>query len=207
MTLKEFDLSFLETGVEFIAGFDEAGRGPICGPVAAAGVVIKKDFYHPLINDSKQLTEKERIELFPLIIANSLAYSIVFISPQDIDRINILEASRLGMEKALDEILSSGQRVDLCLTDYMKLHTPIRTIAMKKGDATSFSIACASILAKVARDQEMVRLGRQFPQYELERHKGYPTRRHLELIEKFGIEMSIYRLSFGPVKNILSIKN
>lgn len=204
MTLKEFDRSHLEAGIEFIAGFDEAGRGPICGPVTAAGVVVRPEFFHPLINDSKQLSEKQRLELYPLIIENALAYSIVFVSPQEIDAINILEASRVGMERALESMLASGQRIDLCLTDYMKLRTPIKTVPLKKGDATSFSIACASILAKVARDRYMTELGQRFPQYELERHKGYPTARHLELLERHGVEKSIYRLSYAPVRRCLA---
>jgi len=206
MNLKEFDDSFRVNGKEFIAGFDEAGRGPLCGPVVCAGVVLDSSFYDERINDSKQLTERTRDCLFDIIKEKAVCYEIVFISNKVIDEINILEASRKGMQTALDKFIVNKQKIDVVLTDYMNLKTDIPLKSLAKGDATSLSIACASILAKVARDRYMEELDKIYPQYELAKNKGYPTKRHLELLEQYGPVEEIYRLSYGPVKALRQIK-
>lgn len=199
MSLKKYDDLNRTNNIKLIAGFDEAGRGPLCGPVVAAGVIMDPNFYNELINDSKKLTEKKREECYELIIKNAIDYMIVSVSPQLIDRINILEASRLGMQLALDEMLKNN-KIDLIMTDYMKLKTDLPILSLKHGDATSFSIACASILAKVTRDRYMKDIDQKYPQYEFAKHKGYPTKRHLELLDEYGPLSDFYRFSYGPLK-------
>lgn len=202
---KEFDDSYRVNKDGLIAGFDEAGRGPICGPVVAAGVILRPDFDADIINDSKKMTPKQRDLAYDLIIKEALFYHISIVSSQTIDQINILEASRLGMQQALDDMINHNIKPNYLLTDYMKLNNTydIKLDALKKGDAKSLNIGAASILAKVTRDRIMEDLDKKYPQYELKKHKGYPTKRHLELIQEYGIKEDIYRLTFGPVKKII----
>ncbi|MGN0708158.1 MAG: ribonuclease HII [Faecalibacterium sp.] len=176
------------------AGVDEAGRGPLCGPVCVAACIL--DPANPVfgINDSKKLTEKKREELFDQILEKALAYRIIFVGPEIIDRDNILNATLGGMRQAVEEleivpnlVLVDGNRCPPGLA------MPAQPVV--KGDATSASIGAASILAKVSRDRFMMELDRQYPQYQLAKHKGYPTRLHYELIEQYGIQ-PFYRRSF-----------
>lgn len=205
--LKEFDDEVKRKyQVSLIAGFDEAGRGPLCGPVSCAGVVLPNDFYCPLIDDSKKLTAKEREKASLIIKEKALAYSITFIYPEEIDEINILNASRKGMELCLEEIIKKV-KVEFCITDYMKLNTSIPILDIAKGDATSEVVAAASILAKTARDAYMDELDKEYPQYQFSKHKGYPTKLHLELLEKYGIIKGIYRTSYKPVIKIIEKSN
>lgn len=177
-----------------LCGVDEAGRGPLCGPVCCAAVVLKKDFICEEINDSKKLSEKKREKLFDIIIENCISYNIQFIQPDIIDKINILNASLLGMSNA---VKSLSLTPDLVIVDGNKVPEDIKTYtkAVVKGDANSLSIAAASILAKVSRDRYMKKLSEQYPQYCLDKHKGYPTKLHYELLEKYGIK-DFYRKSF-----------
>lgn len=177
-----------------LCGVDEAGRGPLCGPVCVAAVILNPEDPVDGVNDSKKLSEKRREELFDQITARALAYEIVFVSPQEIDEHNILWATMDGMERAVrglaltpDFVLVDGNRCP------PGLEQP--ALAVVKGDATSASIAAASILAKVSRDRYMLELDKQYPQYQLARHKGYPTKLHYELIERYGIQ-DFYRRSF-----------
>ena len=177
-----------------LCGVDEAGRGPLCGPVCVAAVILNQEDPIDGVNDSKKLSEKRREELFDQITARALAYEIVFVSPQEIDERNILWATMDGMERAVrglaltpDFVLVDG---NLCPPG---LEQP--ALAVVKGDATSASIAAASILAKVSRDRYMLELDKHYPQYQLARHKGYPTKLHYELIERYGIQ-DFYRRSF-----------
>jgi len=202
--LKDFDDSFRLHKDDLIAGFDEAGRGPLCGPVTAAGCILPSDFDDPRINDSKKLTDKERRELAEEIKAKAIFYHVSIISPQTIDKINILESSRLGMQQAFDEMMEKKLNVSYVLTDYVKLWTSlVPQEDLPHGDARSMSIAAASILAKVTRDDIMIELDKKYPMYNLKKHKGYPTKEHLMLIEKYGIVKDIYRLTYGPVRKIL----
>ncbi len=178
------------------AGVDEAGRGPLCGPVcvAAAAVILPRGDRIPGLNDSKKLTEKKREALFDEIIEKALAYKIVFVGPEIIDRDNILNATMGGMRQAVEEldivpnlVLIDGNRTPAGLT------MPAQPVV--KGDATSASIGAASVLAKVSRDRYMLELDRQYPQYQLAKHKGYPTKLHYELIAQYGIQ-PFYRRSF-----------
>ena len=177
-----------------ICGVDEAGRGPLCGPVCCAAVVLKPDFVCDEINDSKKLSEKKREKLYDIIKENAVAYSIVMVPPQEIDKVNILNASLNGMAEA---VKSLGLTVDLALVDGNKVppNMPCVVESVVKGDGTSMSIAAASILAKVSRDRYMLQLDKEYPQYRLAKHKGYPTKLHYELIEKYGIQ-DFYRKSF-----------
>ena len=177
-----------------LAGVDEAGRGPLCGPVCVAACILDPEDPVWGINDSKKLTEKKREALFEEICAKALAYSIVFVGPEVIDRENILHATMGGMRQAVEELAVAPR---LVLVDGNRcpegLAMPARAVV--KGDATSASIGAASILAKVSRDRYMRELDRQYPQYQLAKHKGYPTKLHYELIAQYGIQ-PFYRRSF-----------
>ena len=181
-------------GYTAVCGIDEAGRGPLAGPVYAAAVWLPEGLVIDGLNDSKKLTEKRREALFEEITRRAVAYKIVFISPQEIDEKNILWATMDGMEQAVaglavtpDYVLVDGNRCPPNLAQPAE--------AVVKGDANSASIAAASILAKVSRDRYMLELDKQYPQYQLAKHKGYPTKLHYELIEQYGIQ-DFYRRSF-----------
>ena len=187
-----------------LRGADEAGRGPLCGPVCCAAVVLKSDFECDEINDSKKISEKKREKLFDIIIENALSYSIVMVSPDEIDRINILNASLEGMKQAAENL---SVKPDLLLVDGNKVpkNTDFPVESLVKGNSTSMSIAAASILAKVSRDRYMEELDKQYPQYQLAKHKGYPTKLHYELIEKYGVQ-DFYRMSFFKNRPELWVK-
>ena len=176
------------------AGVDEAGRGPLCGPVCVAACILDPEKPVYGINDSKKLSEKKREALFEEIKAKALAYSIIFVGPEVIDRENILHATLGGMRRAVEELEITPH---LVLVDGNRcpegLAMPAQPVV--KGDATSASIGAASILAKVSRDRYMAELDRQYPQYQLAKHKGYPTKLHYELIARYGIQ-PFYRRSF-----------
>ena len=177
-----------------LCGVDEAGRGPLCGPVCCAAVVLKDDFCCDEINDSKKISEKKREKLFDIIIENCVSYSIVFVEPHIIDDINILNASLLGMKQAVKQL---NLTPDMVIVDGNKVPPQMETEtkAVVKGDAKSLSIAAASILAKVSRDRYMQKLHEQYPQYRLDKHKGYPTKLHYEMLAEYGIQ-DFYRRSF-----------
>jgi len=188
-----------------IAGFDEAGRGPLAGPVSCAGVVLPPDYENDGINDSKKLSDKERRLLFEDIRAKALAYAVVLVPVEMIDRVNILEADRLGMEECLRKI-QEKLKVDYIITDYMSLHTSIPLLSIPKGDATSEAVSAASILAKVTRDDYMIQLDAKYPQYGFARNKGYGTKDHLEALRKYGYVEGVHRKSFEPVKSMADEK-
>ena len=180
-----------ECGV--LCGVDEAGRGPLCGPVCAGAVVLREGDIIEGVNDSKKLSEKRREALFDIICARAVCWNVAMVGPQVIDEINILNAAMLAMKQAVEGL---AQRPGLVLVDgnrCPKLEVPVRSVV--KGDAASASIAAASILAKVSRDRYMEEMARRYPQYEFERHKGYPTKRHYELLRQYG-PSPIHRKSF-----------
>lgn len=200
--MYEYEESLNKQGYNFIGGCDEAGRGPLVGPVVCACVVFPKGYKNDLINDSKKLTEKKREALYDIIIKDALSYGISIISAKEIDEINILEASRKGMIEAYKEA-NKKVKVDYLLTDAMKISTlDIPVLDIIKGDAKSVSIAAASILAKVTRDRILYELDEKYPEYDFKSHKGYPTKKHLELLEKYGV-FDEYRKTYKPVKNII----
>ena len=203
-SLYRFDEEIREKfGAVNVAGFDEAGRGPLAGPVCSAGCVLPMDYRNDLIDDSKKLTDRKRRILFEEIKKNALAYYIVLVPVEVIDKINILEADRQGMENCLFEIQKSCQ-VDYIVTDYMKLHTDIPLLSIAKGDHTSMTVAAASILAKVTRDNYMIELDEKYPQYGFKANKGYGTKKHIEAINKYGYIEGVHRLSFEPVRSLAS---
>lgn len=180
-------------GYKFVAGVDEAGRGPLAGPVVAAAVVLKdNEELFIEVNDSKQLNSKKREELYDLIVVNAVSYSVVAVESQKIDEINILQATFLAMQTAIGNL----PQVDYLLIDgnkFVKSAVPYQTVV--KGDGISKSIAAASILAKVSRDRCMLKLDKEFPQYNFAKHKGYPTKEHIAAILKYGI-CKYHRKSF-----------
>ena len=188
-------------GYTNIAGCDEAGRGPLFGPVVAASVILPHDFVLEGLNDSKKLTEKKREEYYPIIMEKALAVGISIVSAEEIDEINIYEASRQGMLRA---IASMNIKPDYIITDAMPLDgfTDIKHESIIKGDAKSISIAAASVIAKVTRDRLMYEEDKKHPEYEFAKHKGYPTKKHIELLNKYGI-IDGYRKTYGPVKKYL----
>ncbi len=178
------------------AGCDEAGRGPLAGPVYAAAVILPADFHHPLLNDSKQMTEKARETLRPIIEKEAVAWAVEAVSAAEIDEINILNASIAGMQRA---VLKLAVRPQFLLIDGNKFK-PLQDIPYKTvvhGDATFASIAAASVLAKTYRDEFMRNLALRYPEYGWDRNMGYPTKEHIEAIRKFGYT-EWHRMSFHP---------
>jgi len=197
--VKSFDKKYFNPGVRYLAGVDEAGRGPLAGPVVAAAVIFRKKTNIPGVNDSKLLSEKQRDNWYEQIISKALSYSISVIESSVIDDVNILNATMLAMKQAVEQLKI---KPDLVLVDgNRKFQSDIPVITIVKGDSKSFSIAAASILAKVTRDRLMKNLAREFPNYLWERNKGYPTRQHREIIRRVG-PSPLHRKTF--LKKILS---
>lgn len=199
MKRYEYESKYYQLGYDYIIGLDEAGRGPMAGELVVAGVIFPQGFYDERINDSKQLSEKKREELYNLIIDNALAYDIEIISVEDVDNLNVYQASKQGMEKCLKNLNRENM---FALSDAMPLNYSFHE-AIIKGDAKSISIGAASILAKVTRDRIMKEHAKIFPEYGFDRHKGYVTKMHKEALETYGV-CPIHRKSFAPVKKIIN---
>ena len=199
----ELENAAYSRGFSKIAGIDEAGRGPLAGPVVVAAVILGKNWNTEFdLNDSKQLTAKKRQVLYDLICAEASAYKVVSVSPQEIDRLNILQATMVGMQRCSAEIEPTP---DYLLVDGNSYPvTNIQGQAVVKGDCLSKSIAAASILAKVKRDRKMAEFGEKYPQWGFERHKGYPTKEHRAAIAKYGLS-PIHRRSFGQKTEQMSL--
>lgn len=189
----DFENEKYAEGYTAVCGCDEAGRGPLCGPVVAAAVILPRDCEIEGLNDSKKLTEKKREALFEVIKEKAIAYAIAEASPAEIDEINILNASMLAMRRAVEAL---PHPADFALIDgNCSRGFTIPTQTVVKGDAKSASIAAASILAKVKRDRECIELDREYPEYGIAKHKGYPTKDHMDAVRKHGVA-PIYRKSF-----------
>jgi ribonuclease HII len=191
--LWEIENGHFANGIEVICGVDEAGRGPLAGPVCAAAVILPKGLEIPGLNDSKKLTDKRRRELMPIIKEQALAYGIAFASHEEIDEINILQATYLAMERAIAQL---DGKADFALIDGNRAKDfglPVRTVV--KGDSLSASIAAASVLAKVTRDDLMVAMAEEYPEYGFEIHKGYGTKAHYAALTQHG-PSPIHRMSF-----------
>ena len=183
-----------EQGYQFVCGVDEAGRGPLCGPVVAAAVILPCGLYIEGLNDSKKLTEKKREKLFDIICDSAIAFSIEQGSVDEINNTNILEATMNAMRRAINNL---SVKADFALVDGNIVRDfPISARPVIHGDAISPSIAAASILAKVTRDRLCLEMDKQFPQYNIAKHKGYGTREHMELLRLHGAEPTIYRQKF-----------
>ena len=194
----------MDEGYQFIGGVDEVGRGPLVGPVVAACCVLSRDFELEGLTDSKKLSEKKRNLFAAYIKEHAIAYWIGIVSPEEIDRINIYEASREAMKLAIAEVRSKIN-LEYVLSDAMPIELDIPVLPIIKGDAKSISIAAASVIAKVTRDEMMYELDKEHPEYGFANHKGYPTKKHLEAINKYGVFKG-YRKSYGPVKEIIERK-
>ena len=192
--LKKIDKEFFDMGKEFICGIDEAGRGPLAGPVVVASVIMPKDSMIEGVNDSKKVTEKRREKLYDQIIEEAISYGVGIIDQEEIDEINILQATKKGLTEALK---SMDKKPDVILVDALTgidtLGIPYKSII--KGDANSYSIAAASIVAKVTRDRIMREWDKVYPEYGFEGHKGYGTAKHIQAIKEHGL-CPIHRRSF-----------
>ena len=194
-TSNEFENKWWNEGKEFIIGIDEAGRGPLAGPLVVAAVCFPKGYQHEEIYDSKKVSEKKREKMYDIILQDALEYHIKVVTPKEIDTLNIYRAT----QKAMEDLVSEFKQVDGVLTDAMPLpHVEKDVLDIVKGDQKSVSIAAASILAKVTRDRMMIEYDKMYPEYGFKDHKGYGTKKHLEAIEKYGV-LDIHRESYGPV--------
>lgn len=199
MANLEYESKYYEKGFTLIAGSDEAGRGPLAGPLVVAACILPKGYQHELINDSKKLTDKKRRMLYEIIKKDAIAYHIEVIDIDTIDKINIYQASKLGMKICLEKLNVKPQ---VALLDAMNLDMDYPVESIIKGDEKSLSIAAASILAKVYRDDLMIEYSKEYPQYQFDKNKGYGTKVHLEALDKFGIT-PIHRKTYDPVKTML----
>jgi ribonuclease HII len=194
--------AFYSEKVRLIVGVDEAGRGPLAGPVYAAAVVFDPSYKNSKINDSKKLTEKRREELFDEIKERALGYGIASVPPEVIDEKNIYEATKLAMREAISQIKFP---YDLVITDAMPLRLDRPVVAMVKGDAQCLNVAAASILAKVSRDRFMKELDAKYPGYGFAHHKGYGTKEHIEALKRLGPIEGVHRKTFKPVSDFYQI--
>ena len=201
MDLWEYENKLYKQGINYIGGVDEVGRGPLVGPVVAACCVLPKDFVLEGLTDSKKLSEKKRNVFFDYIKDNCICYGIGIVEPEIIDEVNIYQATKIAMKQAISKV---EEQIDLehVLIDAMPLDLDIPTTSIIKGDSKSISIAAASVLAKVTRDSMMYELDKKYPQYGYASHKGYPTKKHIEAIHKYGL-IEGYRKTYGPVREIL----
>ena len=193
MIMIEFEHKLHSEGKKFVAGVDEAGRGPLAGPVFAAAVIMDEDKYIPDIKDSKKMSEKKREEVFEYIINNAVAYSVCAVSEGEIDEINILNATHKAMNGAVDSLSVKPDYVLIDGNSIKNMNHPHETVV--KGDAKVYCIAAASILAKVSRDRYIREIGDKYPEYNFGKHKGYGTKEHTEAILKYG-PCPIHRKSF-----------
>ena len=203
--LWKYEKDLYDRGINVIGGVDEAGRGPLFGPVVAACVVLPSDFVLEGLTDSKKLSEKKRNIFYDYIMKNSVAVAVGIVSAEDIDEINIYAASKKAMVMAINEV---REKIDLeyVLSDAMPIELDIPVMPIIKGDAKSITIAAASVIAKVTRDRIMYEFDEKYPEYGFKNHKGYPTKNHLLALEKYGV-ISGYRKTYGPVKRLLEDKN
>ncbi|MDY4159860.1 MAG: ribonuclease HII [Candidatus Onthovivens sp.] len=199
--MLDFEEQFYNEKIKVIVGVDEAGRGPLCGPVVAAACILPHTYINEKINDSKKLSEKKRERLYDEIINNALSYGVGIVDSKRIDEINIYEATKEAMHLAISQLKID---YDLILTDAMKLKDEkVDVIDIIKGDAKCQCIAAASIIAKVTRDRLLLNMDEQYPEYGFKSHKGYGTKKHVEAIKEHGIIDGFYRETYEPIKSLL----
>lgn len=199
----KYEKELFNEGYNIIAGVDEVGRGPLIGPVVTACVVLPKSFKLDGLTDSKKISEKKRELFYEYIINNCVAYSVGECSPEEIDKYNILEATKIAMKRAIDKV-NKKIHLDYILIDgNMKFDFDYKYKSIVKGDSKSISISAASIIAKVTRDRMLIELDKKYPMYGFKNHKGYPTKKHLDAIKKYGL-IDGYRMSYGPIKEVIN---
>ena len=200
--MYKYENELYKSGIEYIGGVDEVGRGPLIGPVVACCCVLPKGFILEGLTDSKKLSEKKREEFYPYIIEHCIAYGVGEVTPEEIDEINIYAASRKAMMIAIKKVMEKI-KLEYILSDAMPLpELEIDHLPIIKGDAKSISIAAASVIAKVTRDRELRELDKKYPMYGFKDHKGYPTKKHIEAIKKYGL-IDGYRKTYKPVMQIM----
>ena len=195
----QYETELYNDGKIYIAGVDEVGRGPLAGPVVAAAVIMPKDCYIEGVTDSKKLSAKKRALLKKEIESKALAIGISFIDEKTIDEVNIYQASKLVMLDALSKLEVTPEVV---LVDAMPLELEMPSISIIKGDELSFMIGCASIIAKETRDDFMIELDKKYPEYGFSKHKGYPTKAHIEAVYKYGV-LDIHRKTYKPISEMI----
>lgn len=198
----KFENDLKNKGIQLIAGIDEVGRGPLAGPVVASAVILSDDFYLPGLTDSKKLSKQKRERFYEEISAKARAVSVCYLSAAEIDHLNIYQATKKAMAHAVKTLSIQPEHL---LVDAMELPLNMEQTSLIKGDLKSASIAAASIIAKVERDRYMEKLAEKYPQYGFERNKGYPTKEHLEAIERYGITKE-HRMSFSPIKESQTLR-
>ncbi len=198
--LLQYEKELYKQGIKLIAGIDEVGRGPLCGPVVACACILPENYKLEGLNDSKKVSEKKREKLYDILIQDAICYGIGQVGPKRIDEINILEATKEAMQMALDNLQIKPEHV---LIDAVKLNLNIPSTSIIKGDAKSASIAAASIIAKVTRDRMMIELDKKYPEYGYAKHKGYPTSAHIAAVKKYGIK-DFYRFTFSPISDLIN---
>ena len=199
--MLDFEEQFYNEKIKVIVGVDEAGRGPLCGPVVAAACILPRTYINEKINDSKKLSEKKREQLYDEIINNALSYGVGIVDSKRIDEINIYEATKEAMHLAISQLKVD---YDLILTDAMKLKDEnVDVIDIIKGDAKCQCIAAASIIAKVTRDRILLDMDQKYPEYGFKSHKGYGTKKHVEAIKEHGIIDGFHRETYEPIKSLL----
>ena len=200
MDLYQYERELYKNGIKYIAGVDEVGRGTLIGPVVSACVVLRENFIPEGLTDSKKLSEKKRDMFYDIIMENALGVGIGIVDACEIDKINIYEASKKSMILAIE---NCNCKIDHVLIDAMKLDINIPSTSIIKGDAKSISIAAASVIAKVTRDRMMYELDKKYPMYGFKDHKGYPTKKHVDALNKYGL-IEGYRKTYGPVKDYIN---
>lgn len=202
-TMLRYEKELYQKGYQAIAGIDEVGRGPLAGPVVTACVILPKDCKIRHLNDSKKIPKKHHEEIYEEVLARALGAGIGIVDNDTIDRVNIYEATKLGMLQAIEQMKGEVTKPDYLLIDAMQLDTPIPQLSLIKGDANSLSIAAASIVAKVTRDRMMAEYAKEYPGYAFDKNVGYGTKDHLAGLKQYGVT-PIHRKSFEPIKSMLS---
>ena len=197
--LLEYETELYNKGITLIAGIDGVGRGPLCGPVVACACIMPVNYQLEGLNDSKKISEKKREKLYDILVKDAIAYGIGEVSPKRIDEINILEASKEAMRMAVNNLSVKPEHL---LIYAVSINTSIPETPIIKGDAKSMNIAAASIIAKVTRDRMMIELDKEYPEYGYKRHKGYPTKAHIEAVKKYGVK-DFYRFTFSPISDLI----
>ena len=194
--LYTFERELIKNGVKLIGGIDEVGRGPLVGPVVACCCILPLNYELEGLTDSKKLSEKKREKFYDILVHDAISYGIGVIDEKVIDDVNIYEATKLAMMEAIKNCKIKPEHL---LIDAMKLETEIPSTSIIKGDSKSLSIAAASVIAKVVRDRMMLELDKEYPMYDFKHNKGYPTKKHVEAINKYGI-IKEHRKTYSPVK-------